>query len=77
MDARERFKAKYHAYLLSDEWRNRRACRAYMDGHRCLKCGSTENLETHHVTYERLFRERMRDLITLCHKCHDKYHRGV
>lgn len=51
------------------------------DGHRCRLCGSTVNLEVHHLTYYVNGRsivgheaEHMDKLITLCGECHAAQH---
>lgn len=60
----------YQAYLQSAEWKARRQATLTRDGHRCTACQSTERLEAHHLTYERVGFERPGDLVTLCHLCH-------
>lgn len=46
------------------------------DGRKCRLCGDrSNNLEVHHLTYERFTRELQEDLITLCHSCHALVHR--
>ena len=40
----------------------------------CAICRSTEFLEVHHRTYERIGEERQEDLITLCRECHQIFH---
>lgn len=43
------------------------------EGHyRCERCGSKERLEVHHITYARLYHERMNDLQLLCRFCHTR-----
>lgn len=37
---------------------------------KCEACGSGSDLHVHHMTYERLFRERLSDLKLLCKGCH-------
>ena len=67
---------KYRAYLLSDEWREKRDERVKIDGNRCAVCESKKDLNVHHLTYENIMRENVReDLITLCHRCHATLHR--
>ena len=46
---------------------------------KCQLCNCTENLNTHHRTYERHGREHLpqvikEDLIVLCQDCHSKFH---
>jgi len=64
----------YDAYMHSREWCEVRQKRLKKDGYRCALCGTTEHLEVHHLTYERLGRERIDDLITLCKTCHKQAH---
>lgn len=67
---------KYRAYLLSDEWREKRDERIKMDGNKCAVCESKKNLNVHHLTYKNITRENVeKDLITLCHRCHATLHR--
>lgn len=64
--------AKYTLYLASARWKTLRSKRISESGFRCESCRNTEKLEAHHLTYERIFREKMDDLMTLCEYCHDK-----
>ena len=67
------------------EWRRRRRM-AYFQGKHCIKCGSTERLEIHHLEpsqkesnavwswcQERRERE-LAKCVVWCHKCHVAYH---
>lgn len=58
------------------------------DGNRCIYCGSTEKLETHHIKSRTKFPADALDIengVTLCHRCHytahaqnyDVYHLGA
>lgn len=65
----------YQTYISSPAWRTSAARRAELaaSGHRCRICNAgrgTARLEVHHRTYERLGRERVSDLTTLCSDCH-------
>lgn len=60
----------YEQYLRSSEWRDRRDAVLSRDLHQCQTCLTTEALEVHHKTYERLGDEALEDLITLCDGCH-------
>lgn len=45
------------------------------DGYRCKHCGSAMHLEVHHIKYPEVWgEERLDDLITLCHDCHESLH---
>ena len=64
----------YAEYLESPWWRARKAAIVRYRGERCERCGSTDSLELHHRTYERLGRERPEDVELLCHRCHKLEH---
>jgi hypothetical protein len=47
------------------------------DGNKCIKCGSTENLEAHHIKSKNEYPALIFNInngITLCHKCHSQAH---
>jgi hypothetical protein len=60
-------------YRDSAHWKARRQQRLTVDGFKCCDCKATENLEVHHWRYD-LFEERLQDLMTLCHDCHQRLH---
>jgi 5-methylcytosine-specific restriction endonuclease McrA len=60
----------YHRYLYTWQWRFRRRLRLLWAGHKCENCGSRKGLQAHHLTYERLYHERISDLQILCEVCH-------
>lgn len=48
------------------------------DGHACVKCGATSNLQAHHIKPFATFEECRLDIdngITLCRKCHAALHK--
>ena len=48
------------------------------DGWRCQKCGSSKNLDVHHVTRRSaLGDDAEANLITLCRECHQILHGSV
>lgn len=66
----------YGEYLNSEHWRETRQQRLERDGHKCAICGSTKDLNVHHLTYIRIGKENIdTDLITVCHACHAMLHR--
>ena len=66
---------EYQEYLNSSHWKEVSAqCREEYDN-RCAICGSTEKLNVHHWTYERLGEEYPEDLVCLCQACHERVHR--
>jgi len=65
---------EYDDYLNTDWWKAIRLERIRLDDMKCHDCGSSMNLNVHHVSYERLGREDMADLVTLCKACHKRRH---
>jgi 5-methylcytosine-specific restriction endonuclease McrA len=48
------------------------------DGWRCQCCGKSNDLHVHHVKSRgNLGDDTMRNLITLCAKCHEAFHRPI
>jgi 5-methylcytosine-specific restriction endonuclease McrA len=48
------------------------------DGWRCQSCGSLENLQVHHQEFRSRSGDDSEDnLITLCARCHQSFHRRV
>lgn len=65
----------YVKYLHSQEWEEKRIKRIKHDKGRCYTCGTTRNLNVHHISYKRIFHEHTRnDLVTLCRSCHRNMH---
>ena len=65
------------AYLQSPEWHILKNQRLIIANYKCECCGATTQLECHHITYERLTREHIEDLVILCggsNGCHQKIH---
>lgn len=63
--------SSYAAYRSTAHWR--RMIKRYRKK-ACEKCGGSYRLCLHHITYERLGRERSDDLCTLCSRCHTALH---
>lgn len=72
---RQLWRDRYTAYLSSPRWAHYRLRVLARDSYRCTRCGDTQSLECHHLTYERLGHERLADCVTLCHECHRAVHR--
>ena len=70
-----RFNLEYNRYIESDEWKEIRVDRIFLDGYKCRFCGSAKNLVVHHITYENVPNENMDDLLTLCKTCHNELHK--
>lgn len=62
---------KYQAYIGSSKWRSKAERVKKRDNYQCQTCLETERLEVHHKTYEHLYHEPLKDLITLCVSCHE------
>lgn len=65
----------YDAYLASPHWRDVK--RRYRESDRpqdCFLCGESQHVQLHHMTYVRLGRERLDDLVSLCARCHTMVH---
>jgi hypothetical protein len=64
----------YQDYLKSDHWQHMREIAREHYGNTCCLCGTEDQLDVHHRTYERRGRERLSDVILLCRDCHSRYH---
>ncbi len=70
-------KQKYHQYLKSQRWRGKTNAVKSRDRWRCRRCGiKNKSLHVHHLTYERIFKEPLTDLISLCRSCHAWIHKA-
>jgi 5-methylcytosine-specific restriction endonuclease McrA len=68
-----RDKTEYLEYLYSDEWLEKRK-QIHQRDRICVRCGSNENLQVHHKTYNNLYNENLDDLELLCERCHQVEH---
>jgi len=64
----------YHEYLKTEHWQKTRTVALNVGHHECRICARTKQLDVHHRTYKRLGCEDQRDLVVLCHKCHELFH---
>ena len=65
--------AFYAAYMRSYEWICKRREVLSRDNNLCVGCSQPAE-QVRHLTYERLGRERLEDLASLCRECHEKVH---
>jgi len=65
--------AIYASYIRSGKWHEIRRAVLKRDKGVCQDCGKPAK-QVHHLTYDRIFRENMEDLISLCGECHAKRH---
>ncbi len=68
--------ASYGEYLKSEQWGQLRKSKLKEVNYKCQLCNSNKELNVHHRTYERIFRESIEDLIVLCESCHRKFHKN-
>lgn len=68
------YKDAYYEYLESDQWLNIRRIALMKSDFKCEKCGNKENLNVHHLNYNSVFDEKIRDIIVLCKGCHKNQH---
>ncbi|MCF6331040.1 MAG: HNH endonuclease [Sulfurimonas sp.] len=61
-------------YLQSEDWHELKQKLKSLQGNKCCLCKSKNNLNVHHITYERLGNEELSDLRLLCRKCHIRQH---
>jgi hypothetical protein len=71
---RTQFKKKYHDYLKSPQWKKKRRLVLERDGRICQICFVEKAVDVHHMTYVRIFKERLTDLKSVCRKCHEAIH---
>lgn len=70
----------YKEYIAKHpRWKKVRQKRFEFDEGRCVICHKDLHgrvYQTHHLHYQRLGHERLRDVITLCPACHDDFHKS-
>lgn len=64
----------YADYLRSPEWAATRLRYYEAHGRTCCLCGTDEQIQLHHLTYERVGQELPDDLAGLCANCHAMVH---
>ncbi len=71
-------KTEYLGYLESAAWLDRRRKFARSHDAKCYCCDAIPRpgapLDLHHLTYERLGREKPGDIVPVCRSCHDLIH---
>ena len=68
------FWRNYTKYLNTRRWEWRRKLVLLRDGGICRRCGHKPAYNVHHLTYERVGREKLGDLLLLCDECHKGDH---
>ena len=64
----------YKSYLASSGWKLKAKEAKKAANHQCQLCASSQQLNTHHRSYENIGAEKPYDLIVLCQKCHGVFH---
>ena len=67
-------KEQYQEYLKTPHWKELRKRKLKQQKYTCEVCDCKFHLQVHHLTYERLGHERLKDLAVLCPKCHKLIH---
>lgn len=63
----------YNGYLASPYWLAKRQAVLERDDYTCCGCKGEAN-QVHHLTYERVGREALEDLVSICAACHAYHH---
>jgi 5-methylcytosine-specific restriction endonuclease McrA len=66
--------AFYEEYMASNEWRSLRRKVLTRDSGTCQGCLTESAAEVHHKTYENFGSEFAFELVSLCRKCHERFH---
>ena len=64
----------YRLYLLTTYWAKKRVWAIRKNGGRCHYCQGDEHIQVHHLSYDRLWHERLTDLEVVCSSCHKRIH---
>ena len=68
------WRSVYLDYIASPVWKAKAFDAREAADNKCQLCNSPKYLQVHHRTYDRLGKEPISDLITLCSDCHSKFH---
>lgn len=67
-------RSRYETYIKSDEWEARKNLYWRTHNRACVVCDSTEHVQLHHMSYEKLKNEPDEHLVALCGDHHQQYH---
>ena len=68
---------KYIEHLMSEKWKQTKLTRLLIDDFKCKQCNKPITAETshcHHITYQNLGDEGMKDVVSVCPQCHNDIH---
>ena len=71
----EKIYGGYSRYLQHKDWKEKREQRLRIDNYKCNECGNYAG-HVHHLNYDSIYDEDMKDLISLCGNCHANKHGG-
>jgi hypothetical protein len=63
-------KREYLHYLQSKRWKTLARAASIRAKGKCEICLRADGIDCAHLTYERIFNERLSDLLWVCRKCH-------
>lgn len=69
------FYMPYAQFMKTDAWYFTSESAKALAGRKCILCGDTKALNSHHLTYDRKGGELANDIAVLCHTCHMEAHR--
>ena len=67
----------YVEHLMSEKWKQTKLTRLLIDDFKCKQCNKPITAETshcHHITYQNLGNEGMKDVVSVCPQCHNDIH---
>lgn len=64
----------YKEYLKSRAWQKKRLKVLTRAKFICERCHRRQATQIHHLTYDRIFHERLKDLQAICGPCHMEIH---
>ncbi len=64
-------------YYETSHWKRTALKRKVIDNFRCVQCGNTKDLNTHHWRYLLFNEDVEHDLVTLCRGCHSAVHDAI
>lgn len=73
--SRTLFYMPYGQFMKTDAWYFTSETAKNLAGRKCILCGDTKSLNSHHLTYERKGGELANDIAVLCQTCHMEAHR--
>jgi 5-methylcytosine-specific restriction endonuclease McrA len=65
---------QYQDYLNSNTWKQKRLKVLNRAKFTCERCKKKQATQIHHLTYDRIFNEKLSDLQAVCGKCHMAIH---